>query len=147
MPPRFPRTHIDSQPLPTDSMVTVPLSDAATEDEFSQPPLTPKITVEQRFSSRPSSAEIMRAFREKRDSEGSIDTPPMDSPTISLPEDEEKDNAKSGGRSRSGSNGSEQVDWAELDKKEEQKVQDDGQDDEVRFVPLLTQPPLRACGH
>lgn len=136
---RSPRTHIDSQPLPTDSMVTVPLSEAATEDDFTAPPLTPRITVEeQRFSSRPSSAEILRAFREPRDSDGSIVTPPMNSPTISLPGDDEGDDARSGGRSRSGSNGSEQVDWTELEKKEVQKVQDGGQDDEVRAPSLLS---------
>lgn len=137
---RSPRTHVDSQPLPTDSMVTVPLSEAATEagnatdDEECTvvTPRKPEITVdERRLSSRPTSAEIMQAIREPRDSDASIDTPDVGSPTISLP-DEASQGSKVVDRSRASSDASDQsahVDWAELEKKEEQECQEDGQDE------------------
>lgn len=137
---RSPRTHVDSQPLPTDSMVTVPLSEAATdggnatEDEECTvvTPQKPEITVdERRLSSRPTSAEIMQAIREPRDSDASINTSEMRSPTLSLPEDAPR-GSKLADRSRSSSDASDHsahVDWAELEKKEEQESQEDGQDE------------------
>lgn len=141
---RSPRTHVDSQPLPTDSMVTVPLSETGTEgghaaEEEQDATATlqqPEIIVEEkRLSSRPTSTEILQAIREPRNSDTTIDTPVMDSPTISLPEEERPQTPKSGDRLRSDSSGSDRsahVDWAELEKKEEQESQE-GQD-EVRFV-------------
>jgi hypothetical protein len=137
---RSPRTHVDSQPLPTDSMVTVPLSEAATdggsatEDEecILVTPPKPEITVdERRLSSRPTSAEIMQAIREPRDSDASINTPEMGSPTLSLPE-KAPGGSRLGDRPRSSSDSSDRsahVDWAELEKKEEQESQEDGQDE------------------
>jgi hypothetical protein len=143
-PPRFPRMHIDSGPLPTDSMVTVPLSEAATDDEPATgdyeftltTPRKPAIALdERRLSSRPTSAEILRAIREPRDSDASIDTPAMNSPTLSLPDEDSPKSPKSKEGSRSPSTESDRsahVDWAELEKKEEQEPQEDGQD-EVRL--------------
>jgi hypothetical protein len=141
---RSPRTHVDSQPLPTDSMVTVPLSEtgtdgglAADDDDAPATPLRPEITIdERRLSSRPTSAEILQAIREpSRSSTASVDTPAMVSPTISLPEDEENEippTPTSEQRTRSDTSGSDQsahVDWAALEKKEEQQEQGDGQDE------------------
>ena len=143
-PARSPRTHIDSQPLPTDSMVTVPLSESGTdeglvgeEDEDAAPMMQqPEVRVgDKRLSSRPTSAEILSAIREPRSSAGSIQTAAMASPTASSPrggEDEGPQTPGSEARSRSdssGSDGSAQVDWAELEKKEEQVPQEDGQDE------------------
>ena len=136
---RSPRTHIDSQPLPTDSMVTVPLSETdgahgAEGDEDAVATLQqPEIIVEEkRLSSRPTSAEIMQAIRERDSQDGSVHTPSINSPTISLPDEETPQTPRSGERSRSDSNGSNHsahVDWAELEKKEEQEPQEEGQDD------------------
>lgn len=140
---RSPRTHVDSQPLPTDSMVTVPLSEsdggqlADQEEDVTDTVPSPTITVEeQRVSPRPTSAEIMQAFGRQNSQDGSVHTPPMNSPTISLPEDDSPQTpTRSADRSRSGSNGSdrsEHVDWAELEKSEEKEPQQQGQD-EVGF--------------
>lgn len=142
---RSPRTHIDSQPLPTDSMVTVPLSDTGTEEGHAaeedeeeaamKTPQRPQISLEERrLSSRPTSAEILQAIREPRDSDSSINTPAGNSPTISLPVEEEPQSPESPSRTRSESSGSDHsahVDWAELEKKEEQEQesQEDGQDE------------------
>ncbi|KAH8700056.1 rab-GTPase-TBC domain-containing protein [Phaeosphaeriaceae sp. PMI808] len=92
---RLPRTHVDSAPLPTDSMVTVPLSEAGTipdeegtrasvagtipdEEEgtcqSTAHPAQPSIVVEERRdSSRPNSTEILKAFG-RRSSQVSLDT-------------------------------------------------------------------------
>lgn len=137
---RSPRTHVDSQPLPTDSMVTVPLSETDAEgahpaaDHVSALLQQPDIVVEEkRQSSRPSSAEIMKAFGGRSSQDGSIRTSAVDSPTISLPDDDDTPpTPKSGERSRSNSEGSSQsaqVDWTELEKKEEQESQEEGQDE------------------
>jgi len=138
-----PRTHIDSQPLPTDSMVTVPLSesDAATipeKDEDVDSTRQSDIFGEKRLSSRPSSVEILQAIRERSSQDGSIRTPSVadfNSPTISLPDDAIPDTPKSSARPRSGSDGSDrsaQVDWAGLEKDEERELREEGQD-EVRL--------------
>lgn len=149
---RSPRTHINSDPIPTDSMVTVPLTEAATDDghttdgedegEEMYLPQTPRITLGgNRLSSRPTSAEIMQAIREPRDSGASTD-----SRTNSLPDDDAPHSPQTRGRSRNSSDSdqSENVDWAELEKKEEQETQEEGQD-EVRtpataHLSLLTVP-------
>lgn len=130
---RFPRTHKDSLPLPTDSMVTVPLSETDgppqhDDDRVSLAVKQPEITVEDESdsSSRPNSLEIVRAFGRPTTS-----SPALDSPTISLPDDSPL-TPVSGTRSRSDSSGSNQsahVDWAELEKKEEQVPQEEGQDE------------------
>ena len=130
---RSPRTHVDSQPLPTDSMVTVPLSESdgatAAEDDDEVSPTTqqPEIIIEKRQSSRPNSAEIMEAFgrRSSQEEEG---------PTIEFPDEEVPESPLTPTRDRSrsdssGSNQSAHVDWAELDKKEEQEPGGQGQDD------------------
>jgi hypothetical protein len=135
---RSPRTHVDSAPLPTDSMVTVPLSEAGTspdEESVRESILQPQIVVEERRdSSRPSSTEILKAFG-RRDSQASIDTPTVDSPTVSVhdadADADAEDSRKSRARSRRQSDGSgksEPVDWAELEKKEEQEPEGEGQD-------------------
>lgn len=150
-PPRSPRTRDDSQdgqPLPTDSMVTVPLSEtdgthAMEHDEDDDEEMAtlqqPRITIdEKRLSSRPTSAELMQAIRERDSRDGSIRSSAMNSPTISLPEEDTPQTPTSGERPRSnsgGSNESAHVDWAELEKAEEQEPQEEGQDD-VSFFPL-----------
>ena len=131
---RSPRTHVDSAPLPTDSMVTVPLSEAGTtpDEESGRESISqPQIVVEERRdSSRPSSTEILKAFG-RRDSQASIDTPTVDSPTVSVHDADAEDSRKSRARERRQSDGSgksEPVDWAELEKKEEQEPEGEGQD-------------------
>ncbi|KAF2020998.1 hypothetical protein BU24DRAFT_12966 [Aaosphaeria arxii CBS 175.79] len=144
---RFPRTHVDSQPLPTDSMVTVPLSETGTdaspaeEDDDARLPkiLQPELTSEEkRSSSRPSSAEIMQAFGTSRDTEEDLDTSTLNSPTISL-NDEKTSQEPSGDRSRSDSRGSDSdrsahVDWEELEKKEEQEPEGEGNDEAMALL-------------
>ncbi|CAN9199591.1 unnamed protein product [Alternaria alternata] len=128
---RQPRTHIDSSPLPTDSMVTVPLSetDGTTPEEEEgarQSVMRPEIIVEERrASSRTNSTEIRNAFG-RRASQASIETPAPTSPTISVRDTDAPVSPKTAGESRgrrtsNGSGKSEEVDWAELEKKEEQE--------------------------
>lgn len=128
--PRPPRTHVDSKPLPTDSMVTVPLSEAGTNDEdIRESIVRPDIIVEERrLSSRPSSDEIHKAFG-RRASQASVTAPTSDSPTVSISNVDAPERPKST-RSRSGSesSGDAKVDWAELEKKETQQSHE-GQDD------------------
>jgi hypothetical protein len=136
-PRRAPRIHIDSERLPTDSMVTVPLSETdgvpAAEDEAVSPALhhsDDPIQEGRRLSSRPSSAEIMEAFGRRGSHDGDIA-----SPTTSLSDHNAPKTPTSANRSRSNSNGSDlsaHVDWAELEKKEGQVPQEEGQD-EVSF--------------
>jgi hypothetical protein len=157
---RSPRTHIDSSPLPTDSMVTVPLSENGTnadDEESSRASITrPEIIVEERpSSSRPNSSEILAAFG-RRDSHASVDTPALDSPTVQIEDADEPtspispqtpqspqsptiEQALDAFRDRSGSNGSgksDKVDWAELEKKEEQQKEPQGEE-EVRCHPPI----------
>tara|TARA_R110002003_G_scaffold284_1_gene18264 strand:- start:2298 stop:2792 length:495 start_codon:yes stop_codon:yes gene_type:complete len=131
---RSPRTHVDSSPLPTDSMVTVPLSEAGTspdEDDVRESTLRPQIIVEERRdSSRPNSSEILKAFG-RRSSQASIDIPTADSPTVSVHDVDSPSSPDAANLSRRGSDGSgksEPVDWAELEKKEEQEPEGEGQD-------------------
>ncbi|KAF2706309.1 hypothetical protein K504DRAFT_505261 [Pleomassaria siparia CBS 279.74] len=179
---RSPRTHNgqDSQPLPTDSMVTVPLSetdgtratehdDEEQEEEQEQEQEQeereeqeaevkdkdkdvddtaamdtlqhPHITIDERpLSSRPTSAEIMMAIRERSSQDGSIRSSTLNSPTISLPDEEKENNPRtprSSERRRSDSGGSQEsahVDWAELDKAEEQEPEGTGQDDAMALL-------------
>lgn len=140
---RSPRTHVDSSPLPTDSMVTVPLSetdggsDDDNEDKTVALPQLEITTEEKRRSSRPDSTEIMQAFGSRRSQEDAIQSPTteLDSPTISLPDEEEAPRTptrRSSGRGRSDSNGSDNsahVDWTELEKTEQQEPQREGQDE------------------
>ncbi|KAF2874346.1 rab-GTPase-TBC domain-containing protein [Massariosphaeria phaeospora] len=142
---RSPRTHVDSQPLPTDSMVTVPLSESdggnAAEQQEEDEPATlphPEIVVEEkRFSSRPTSLEILGNMQERNSQDSSIRTPSMSSPTISLPDEDIEQTPDSGKRGRSNSNGSDEsahVDWVGLEKKEEQEPQEDGQDEAMALL-------------
>jgi hypothetical protein len=128
--PRPPRTHVDSTPLPTDSMVTVPLSEAGTnDDDVRESIIRPEIIVEERrLSSRPSSDEIHKAFG-RRASQASVQAPTSTSPTVSVHDVDATETPKST-RSRSGSDssGDAKVDWAELEKKETQQSHE-GQDD------------------
>ncbi|KAF2110616.1 rab-GTPase-TBC domain-containing protein [Lophiotrema nucula] len=147
---RSPRTHVDSQPLPTDSMVTVPLSETdgghADEEEDTKP-ILPQLeisTEEKRTSSRPDSAEIMQAFGSRRSQDDSPLSPTaeVESPTISLPEEAEAEaprtptsiERKRSGTDSSGSVQSVHVDWTELDKTEEQEPQTEGQDDAMALL-------------
>lgn len=127
---RSPRTHIDSAPLPTDSMVTVPLSETegsvrdgeGARESMMQPEI---IVEEQRTSSRTNSSEIRKAFG-RRSSDTSVEAVAIDSPTVSVHDTDAPVSPKSSTRPRgnssgSGSGNSEQVDWAELEKKEEQE--------------------------
>lgn len=128
--PRPPRTHVDSKPLPTDSMVTVPLSEAGTNDDgVRDSTIRPEIIVEKRrLSSRPNSDEIHKAFG-RRASQASVVAPTSNSPTVSVSDVDAEETPKST-RSRSGSDssGDAKVDWAELEKKEIQQNHE-GQDD------------------
>ncbi|KAH5054982.1 hypothetical protein HBI56_232010 [Parastagonospora nodorum] len=135
---RSPRTHVDSAPLPTDSMVTVPLSEAGTtpdDEDVRESVSQPQIIVEERpESSRPFSSEILKAFG-RRDSQASVETRTVGSPTVSVHDadaDADADDArKSRARLRRESDDSgksEPVDWAELEKKEEQEPEGEGQD-------------------
>jgi hypothetical protein len=127
---RSPRTHVDSSPLPTDSMVTVPLSetDGQTPEEEEgarESVIQPEIVVEERrASSRTNSTEIRNAFG-RRASQASIETPAPTSPTISVRDTDApvspKPDESRGRRTSNGSGKSEEVDWAELEKKEEQE--------------------------
>lgn len=141
-PTRSPRTHVDSSPLPTDSMVTVPLSEAdagADEDEEGSRDLTarPDIIVEERrASSRTNSSEIRKAFG-RHDSQTSVDTAAIESPDLCL---HEADAPVSPRPSHSRNNSedsvkSQPVDWAELEKKEEQQPEAEGEE-EVWFLPI-----------
>jgi hypothetical protein len=129
-------------------MVTVPLSEtesasvqedghpvddnlpAISQDDGPIEPPTP--------SSRPTSVEIMQAFGQRSSQAGSIKSPAMtelESPTISLPEDERPSSPSSTKRSRSDSGGSDRsahVDWVQLEKMEkteEQAPREEGQDE------------------
>lgn len=128
--PRPPRTHVDSTPLPTDSMVTVPLSEAGTnDDDVRDSVMRPEIVVEERrLSSRPSSGEIHKAFG-RRGSQASVAAPTSTSPTVSV-HDVDAIETPDSTRSRSGSDssGDAKVNWAELEKKETQQSHE-GQDD------------------
>ncbi len=129
--PRPPRTHVDSKPLPTDSMVTVPLSEAGTNDDDVRESIsrTEVIVEERRVSSRPNSDEIHKAFG-RRTSQASAEAPTTTSPTVSVHDVDAADTPQSETRSRSGSDssGDSKVDWAELEKKETQQSLE-GQDD------------------
>lgn len=133
---RSPRTHVDSAPLPTDSMVTVPLSETdgrTPEDDQSAcssptSPVQPDIVVGERrtSSARADSIEIRQAFgRSQSQSQTSADaTTTPTSPTISVRDTDAPESPKIDTRERRTSNGSgksEEVDWAELEKKEEQE--------------------------
>ena len=162
-PTRAPRTHDsqDSQPLPTDSMVTVPLSETdgthtteqeehdaeeeegeefATLQQQQQQQQQPDITIDdEQLSSRPTSSELMSAIREPDSRDGSPRSSIMDNPTISLAQELDEEDTPvtptTGDRLRSnsgGSNESAHVDWAELEKAEEQEPEGTGQDN-VRF--------------
>lgn len=128
--PRPPRSHVDSTPLPTDSMVTVPLSDAGTnDDDVRESAIHPRIVVGERsLSSRPTSDEIHRAFG-RRASQASIAAPTSTSPTVSVHDvDAAETPEATRSRSESESSGDAKVDWAELEKKETQQSHE-GQDD------------------
>ncbi|KAF2274034.1 uncharacterized protein EI97DRAFT_134371 [Westerdykella ornata] len=143
---RSPRSHVDSQPLPTDSMVTVPLSEAPTDgggmdedvESTARTPLKPEITVgERRLSSRPTSEEILKAFREPRASDASLDDSIVRNSTLSLADNTAAESPTGGNRPRSNSSVSDhsaRVDWAELEKKEEQEPQEEGQDEAMALL-------------
>jgi hypothetical protein len=120
---------------PTDSMVTVPLSEAGTmpdEDSPRESIQRPRIIIEERRdSSRPSSSEILKAFG-RRNSQESIESRTVDSPRVSVRDTdaEESSRGRKNPRRRDSddSGKSQQVDWAELERKEEQEPEGEGQD-------------------
>ena len=146
------RTHVDSKPLPTDSMVTVPLSetgDKTAEDEQNPRESGPRpaiIVEERRASSRTNSAEIRNAFG-RRSSQASMESPAPESPTISVRDTDAPVSPKADTKSRSNSNGSgksQEVDWAELEKKEEQEPEGE---EEVCVAFSKKKPPTVVCAH
>ncbi|KAF2488408.1 ecotropic viral integration site 5 protein [Lophium mytilinum] len=138
---RSPRTHVDSQPLPTDSMVTVSLSESdagqmtETEEEDTRQSRQPEIKIDtRRLSSRPSSLDILRGSTSRDSSQDATITPdsptsPRDSQRLSPPTTPK--------RSRSDSNETDhsvQVDWEELEKTEEQEPREKGSDDSMALL-------------
>ncbi|XP_014556959.1 hypothetical protein COCVIDRAFT_37474 [Bipolaris victoriae FI3] len=143
---RSPRTHVDSAPLPTDSMVTVPLSETdgrTPEDDQSAcssptSPVRPDIVVGERrtSSARADSIEIRQAFgRSQSQSQTSADaTTTPTSPAISVRDTDAPESPKIDTRERRTSNGSgksEEVDWAELEKKEEQEPEGEEEENDA----------------
>lgn len=116
--------------VPTDSMVTVPLSETdgrtpEEEESARESMVRPNIIVEERrASSRTNSTEIREAFG-RCDSQTSAEAPAPTSPTISVRDTDAPVSPKTeearGRRTSNGSGKSEEVDWAELEKKEEQE--------------------------
>ncbi|KAF2840043.1 hypothetical protein M501DRAFT_1015126 [Patellaria atrata CBS 101060] len=141
---RSPRTHVDSQPLPTDSMVSVTLSDhlsdpvEAEEEQSTTLPFThtrvrPEITV-QTHMRRVSSYDILRGAAVNTNSDPNIGAEGSDTVAIGVVENEEGHTEQLvGDRSRSNSDGSstsEKVDWKELEKEEEEQESKDEIGDE-----------------
>ncbi|KAF2458786.1 rab-GTPase-TBC domain-containing protein [Lineolata rhizophorae] len=139
-----PRTHVDNQPLLTDSMVTVNLSESGyvenveegADQTRSTPLAKPAITVDTSMSSsRPNSIEILDSFGK----EGN----PVDSPKTmeigSVPEMDITRDASPGESQRSRSNSassraSAQVDWDQLQKSEAQEQRDDVTDESTALL-------------
>ncbi|KAF2099840.1 hypothetical protein NA57DRAFT_38643 [Rhizodiscina lignyota] len=133
------RVHVDSSPLPTDSMITVPLSESEKsvdihDDKYEGPDITVDTDVAR---SRPSSIEILQGNGVARKGRGSVDfhaqninrvsTMEMEETLDMIEEAEEGEGAgheQRGRRRSAGSDGSGRVDWAELDGREEQEVKD-----------------------
>ncbi|KAF2812190.1 uncharacterized protein BDZ99DRAFT_460955 [Mytilinidion resinicola] len=138
---RSPRTHVDSQPLPTDSMVTVSLSESdasqmiETEEEDTRQSRQPQIKIDtRRLSSRPSSQDILRGSTSRDSSQDATITP--DSPTLRR-DPRRLSPPTTPNRSRSDSNESGrsvQVDWEELEKTEEQEPRKKGSDDSMALL-------------
>ena len=140
---RSPRTHVDSQPLPTDSMVTVSLSESDAsqttereEDATTTFPQAEITIVENRISSRPSSLDIVRGLNREQEpqdeDEESNSVVDFDSPSVSSPGELHSQTPTTPDRLRSNSNSSErsaQVDWEELEKTEEQEPREEGSDE------------------
>lgn len=141
MPPtsRSPRKHINSEPLPTDSMVTVSLSDADQAAESEEESTVNYNLEEEAVSSRPSSLDVMRGTDSISPSR--ITSVANDiRPTTAVDTDDlardlreaEGVPAPSGDRSRSDSSASEDsagVDWERLQKTEQQVPLDDISDE------------------
>lgn len=129
-----PRKHVDSKPLPTDSLVTISLSDTSRtsivvvgeDDEPIDVTHTPFDRELKR--TRKASIAVLEGLQEFRDE---IDV---------LADDPAHDDEEEATSHRSSSEGSEeslQVDWEQLDKAE-QKEDADADSDEVRQSPLFT---------
>ncbi|KAF1812316.1 hypothetical protein P152DRAFT_474019 [Eremomyces bilateralis CBS 781.70] len=141
-----PRPRPDSKPLPTDSMVTVSLSEASSTREtlddpppiiLSVPGSPDTITSPPPDSpaSRPSSLDLMNNLQQELDSkeEGGEEAHP--SPVDTL--DGSVESIEVSIRSRSSTNSSKSsnpVDWDALDKSEEKEAQDEGSDDHVAML-------------
>lgn len=145
---RSPRTHVDSQPLPTDSMVTVSLSESDAsqttereEDATTTFPQAEITIVENRIPSRPSSLDIVRGLNREQESQGedeeSNSVVDFDSPSVSSPGELHIQTPTTPDRLRSNSNSSErsaQVDWEELEKTEEQEPREEGSDESMALL-------------
>ncbi|KAJ9641019.1 hypothetical protein H2199_005687 [Coniosporium tulheliwenetii] len=146
MPPtsRSPRKHINSEPLPTDSMVTVSLSDADQAAESEEESTVNYNLEEEAVSSRPSSLDVMRGTDSISPSR--ITSVANDiRPTTAVDTDDlardlreaEGVPAPSGDRSRSDSSASEDsagVDWERLQKTEQQVPLDDISDESMALL-------------
>jgi len=136
---RSPRTHVDSTPIPTDSMVTVSLSEASDQERqehrsLESEPATPD--TEASLDGMNNVKQIARArsssFIIGHPSYSSTDTLAKEMPTTTVIPPTP---ASVQPRSRSSTNGSSdsnrtvEVDWEELDKTEEQEAKDDASDE------------------
>ncbi|OMP87742.1 Ecotropic viral integration site 5 protein-like protein [Diplodia seriata] len=131
------RKHDGGKPLPTDSMVTVPLSPTDGES----PPVPsldaalaskPEITVNKtRDSKAPSLNEVMEKVSE--DEKKSANDTPEDG-AVKTPGSRPSTIGRRSRRSSSGSADSEKVDWEQLDKKEEQIEQDSRSDESTALL-------------
>lgn len=145
---RSPRKHINSEPLPTDSMVTVSLSDANQATELEEESTVKYNLEEEAVSSRPSSLDFMRGIDSTppsritsvADDIGHTTTIDMGDPAKDLREAEGMP-VVYGDRSRSDSSASEDsagVDWEQLQKTEQQVSMDDISDEVGTYVALYT---------
>ncbi|KAF1986270.1 hypothetical protein K402DRAFT_394129 [Aulographum hederae CBS 113979] len=143
------RTHVDSGPFPTDSMVTVPLSSAhqsVQEGETVIEATTPKpeISIQTNLPSRPtsfrpSSLDILHGLETEDEGEETTSAGVYEEPNT-VEEHQEESPAKErseSDRARSNSSGSEGsglVDWERLDKTEAQEPREEGSDDQIALL-------------
>lgn len=120
-PDRSPRTHVDSAPLPTDSMVTVSLSEPD-QSESQVTMVTDTLNgLEEKITGSEADSESNTQLREQSNS--SV-------PRVVTEEDEDVDDDSV--RSLKSSIGPEadvQVDWATLDQKESEETRDERSDE------------------
>jgi len=136
-----PRTHVDSKPLPTDSLVTISLSDPnRTSSSTTCLDNTILLAPEADLCDKPqqrSSIDIINGLHNDEEGEESLETIPADnvqsldwirSSSNSSPTSHHSNGSSL--NSREGSDRSIDVDWEELDKTEERE-DSDAENDEV----------------